>query len=338
MKISYDVKKFKKGAWREVVAHHERVGDHRSPASQLRDKSLWLAPKPIYVLRKIDEAKLERADAMVGSLVDGKKVKITTVPVMGVHFQLGHSNLWRDETGKPLPANQRPPLAALAKQALAAAIELYGEANIAGAVLHCDETAPHIQVYVTPFHEGKLNAKHFTDGRSAIRGHWRTIYESFKNAGFKDVELPAFGANLGGAPLDGLEGVAGLIRTAASPAKNEVLKYQLRKSKARHADLERLVRGKQKVIVRMQSEIDGLRTDLASAHAENRHLHVQLASYSERMMEMVRERVSDYEATIKSLRQELASLRSSITQQIQRGIDAVMGRKPDDGPSGPELG
>lgn len=337
MKITYDCMKFKKGQWRNVVAHHERLGEHLNPDSQLKNRAMWLAPKGRLTVVPIDHAKLEMANSQAGSKVAGKTIRKDAVVMIGVHVQLGHSELWRDADGHPLPVGQRPPLKELAQQAVEAVSAIYTRDNIAGAVLHLDETAPHLEIYVTPFHEGRINCKHFLDGPASLRAHWQTVYQSYKDAGF-DVEAPNSGAGLGGAPLDGLAGVAGVIRGVTSPVQNEVLKYQLRKSKARHGNLERLVMGKQKVIVRMQSEIDGLRTDLASAHAENRHLQVQLASYSERMMEMVRERVSDYEATIKSLRQELASLRSSITQQIQRGIDAVMGRKPDDGPSGPELG
>lgn len=333
MKISFDVAKFKKGMWLNVVKHHDRLGNHQSPDSQL-PKDKWLTARPMYTLRKTDWAKLKAADAQIGTKVDGVAVRRDAVAVVGLHFQLGHSSLWRDSNGKPLPSRQRPNLKKLAEQAVLEAERIYGKENIAGAVLHCDETAPHVEVYVTPIRDGRLNAKSFIDGPGALSQEHIKIFEGYKAAGF-DVEHPDTGAGLGGADLDGLEGVAGLIRAATSPAQNEVLKYQLRKSQKENLRLSQLVKGKQKVIVQMGKQITQLDRHLANSQSETAHLKLELASVHEKAMALVREKIADYESTVQSLRRELGQLRASIAHQIQRGIDAVIGRDRDSGPEGP---
>jgi hypothetical protein len=44
----------------------------------------------------------------------------------------------------------------------------FGKENVINAVLHLDETTPHIQAVVTPIHEGKFNAKHWLGGKAKL--------------------------------------------------------------------------------------------------------------------------------------------------------------------------
>lgn len=333
MKISYDVKKFKANQWRGVVAHHERVGAR--PDSQIRDKSLWLSGQGMHVLKPLDRAMLERANSMPGTQVGGKAVRKDAVVMLGVHLQLGHSELWRDEAGNPRPASQRPPLAKLAKHALAVAEQLYGAANVAGAVLHTDETAPHVEVYVVPMHQGRLNAKHFVGGPADLKAQWQRVYQSFKSAGF-DVTAPDTGAGLGGAPLDGLAGRAGLIRSATAVVKNGVLQHQLRRASTENAQLSRIVTAKQRLIIRQRKDIRELTRENQQLRSENAGLRLEVESASARAMDWAREKVASYEATIRQLRGELAQMQATITQRIREGVAALLGKESGgNGPSGP---
>lgn len=45
----------------------------------------------------------------------------------------------------------------------------YGPANVVSAVLHLDETTPHLAVMIVPLIDGKLNARAFVGGREACR-------------------------------------------------------------------------------------------------------------------------------------------------------------------------
>lgn len=260
MKITYDVMKFKKGQWLGIIKHHERLGEHLRPDSQL-EREHWMTPQPMYTVRKLNMAMLQRANSLPGQKIPGQRTtRKDAVVMLGVHLQLGHSDLWRDASGKPLPPDQRPPLKQLAAHALKVAEEIYGAENIAGAVLHCDETAPHVEVYVVPMHNGKLNAKHFIDGPAALSKQWNQVYNNYRKAGF-DVEAPDSGAGLGGAPLDGLAGKAGLLRTGSAIAENYILKRQLVRAQAEPERLTAIVKRHGKKLVALREENRELRVE-----------------------------------------------------------------------------
>lgn len=277
MKITYDVAKFHKSQWLNIVKHHERLEQHKRPSSQLA-KEYWLAAQPTITLRKLNMQMLQHADSLPGRKIPGQTTtRKNAVVMVGVHLQLGHSNLWRDADGKPLPPDERPPLKQLALQAVLAAEELYGKENIAGAVLHCDETAPHVEVYVVPMHKGRLNAKHFIDGPAALSKHWNQVYNNYRKAGF-DVEAPDSGAGLGGAPLDGLAGTAGLIRTGSAIAENFVLKRQLKYAQAEPARLTQLVKRHGKKLVALREENQALKSDNTVLKSERVGLIAQIST------------------------------------------------------------
>ena len=61
----------------------------------------------------------------------------------------------------------------------------FGEHNIKGAVLHLDETTPHLQLLIIPEHENKLNARYYTGGREKMRALWTEYAQAVKHLGLK---------------------------------------------------------------------------------------------------------------------------------------------------------
>ena len=327
MKITYDVQKYKKGQWRGVVAHHNRVGEHQRPDSQVR-KELWLTAEPMHVLRKTNYEMLEAADAMPGrTSANGVTTRKDAVVMIGVHFQLGHSDLWRSKDGQPLPSSKRPNLSGLAKQALKVAEDIYGKERVAGAVLHCDETAPHVEVYVVPLRDGKLNAKSFVDGPSTLSNQWQQVYEGYKQAGF-DVEKPDSGAGLGGAAHDGLEGNAGLLRTVSALAQVQVLKYQLKKAKEEPKKLTALVVKHREISAKAQLENLDLKSEVRRKTNENTLLSTRIhTAFTEGynsvvgMLNAANDNVKAALAKVKALEAQLEKV------QRERQADFDSGRK-----------
>jgi len=60
--------------------------------------------------------------------------------------------------------------------------EKFNEKNIVNAVLHLDESTPHIHAIIVPEFEGKLNARHFTGGKQKMRELQDGYYDALKPA------------------------------------------------------------------------------------------------------------------------------------------------------------
>lgn len=59
----------------------------------------------------------------------------------------------------------------------------FGRDNIKGAILHMDETTPHIQLLIIPEYQNKLNARHYTGGREKMRQLWTEYAGAVKQYG-----------------------------------------------------------------------------------------------------------------------------------------------------------
>lgn len=59
----------------------------------------------------------------------------------------------------------------------------FGEANIISEALHRDEKTPHIQVLITPVHDGKLRAAHWFDGKQKMEALHTSYAEALQAAG-----------------------------------------------------------------------------------------------------------------------------------------------------------
>ena len=66
----------------------------------------------------------------------------------------------------------------------------FGKENIVFAVLHRDETTPHIHVQIIPIVDGKLNASHFTGKMEKNRELNKSYFEAIKKYGFERRKKP----------------------------------------------------------------------------------------------------------------------------------------------------
>ena len=60
-----------------------------------------------------------------------------------------------------------------------------GRDNVKAAVMHRDETTPHISLLIVPEHEQKLNARYYTGGRQKMRELWTQYAQAVKRFGLK---------------------------------------------------------------------------------------------------------------------------------------------------------
>ena len=74
---------------------------------------------------------------------------------------------------------------AWAETSLQWAADKFGRENIKAAVLHRDETTPHVSLLVIPEHENKLNARYYTGGREKMRQLWTQYAAAVKKFGLK---------------------------------------------------------------------------------------------------------------------------------------------------------
>jgi len=58
----------------------------------------------------------------------------------------------------------------------------FNKKNVVNAVLHLDEATPHIHAIIVPEHNGKMNARHFTGGKSKMRKIQDEYFECLKPA------------------------------------------------------------------------------------------------------------------------------------------------------------
>lgn len=72
-----------------------------------------------------------------------------------------------------------------AETSLQWACNKFGTGNIKGAVLHLDETTPHIQLLIIPEHENRLNARYYTGGREKMRELWTQYAQAVKCYGLQ---------------------------------------------------------------------------------------------------------------------------------------------------------
>ena len=63
--------------------------------------------------------------------------------------------------------------------------DTFGADNVRAALLHMDETSPHLSLLIIPEHEGKLNAKYFTGTRAKMRGLWTSYAEAMRPFGLR---------------------------------------------------------------------------------------------------------------------------------------------------------
>ena len=161
MKFKLDIEKKNRSNIGRAKGHNCR--DHGTE-SQL-PKAAWLTPEGHHVVKSWRQDVLDKAQGLA-------KRKDAVIGIELV-FQVGNQTDWREPPtpdcpqGKPIPSDQA--LARLRKftRGVSQAIEAeFGAENIVGIDLHTDESTPHVHVIVTPIKDGKLQAKHWLDGKS----------------------------------------------------------------------------------------------------------------------------------------------------------------------------
>lgn len=138
--------------------------------SQLPEPA-WFTKNGHHTVSKWDAAKIERAKGLAK-----RKDAVLAIELV---IQVGAQEDWRE-----LPSNDHPhgkpragsgsKLKALMAGAKEAAIAEFGADNIVSIELHTDESTPHIHIVATPIKDGKLQAKHWLDGKercAALRSH-----------------------------------------------------------------------------------------------------------------------------------------------------------------------
>lgn len=170
MKFKFDIEKKNARNIGTVHGHNHRL---HATASQLPERA-WFNAKGTHTLvpwraEVLDQARklAKRKDAVFG---------------VEISIQVGNQVDWRDppdETcpeGKPKRGNtaKMNALLAGAREALKAEI---GADRIISAVLHMDESTPHVQVVFAPVLDGKLNAKHWVGGHARCAQFRERIYK-----------------------------------------------------------------------------------------------------------------------------------------------------------------
>lgn len=106
--------------------------------------------------------------------------------------------------------------------------EQYGAANVVNVHVHKDEETPHIHAVVVPIKDGKLNARHFVNGREKLSGMQDSFSEAVKDLGIErgvkgsraqHIDIKAFYGQLEAGKERGREMSAKMQEMAGRPPK-----------------------------------------------------------------------------------------------------------------------
>lgn len=171
MKFTLAFEKKNRGNIGQAEGHNARL---HATQSQLPEQA-WFTPKGHHTVAKWDAAKIEKAKGLAK-----RKDAVLAIELI---IQVGDQTDWRE-----LPSNEHPhgkpkagsaaKLKALMAGAKEAAIAEFGADNIVSIELHTDESTPHIHIVATPIKDGKLQAKHWLDGKNkcvALRSHLHEV-------------------------------------------------------------------------------------------------------------------------------------------------------------------
>ncbi len=123
-----------------------------------------------------------------------------------------------------------------AEASVASMAKFWGKDNIASAILHLDESTPHIHLYVVPLKNGKLNARHYIGGSrhalSKLQDHYASDMRRFglergvKGSKAKHTTVKSFYEALqNGAKLRAVKAEVVVDRNMLGLPKTEVRKF-----------------------------------------------------------------------------------------------------------------
>lgn len=159
-KFTFAVRKLGKADLARARGHNCRT---HPTASQLPQEA-WFSKAGHHTFVSWQETQAERARGLA-------KRKDAVVGIEMV-IQVGNQTDWREPPTKAKPFGEPRdslyPAADMGKAVYSWACAEFGKQNIVSLELHTDESTPHYQLVVTPERDGKLQAKHWLDGPSAV--------------------------------------------------------------------------------------------------------------------------------------------------------------------------
>ena len=263
MKFTLAFEKKNKGNIGQAEGHNARL---HATASQLPQPA-WFTKQGHHTVAKWDPAKIEKAKGLAK-----RKDAVLAIELV---IQVGDQTDWRE-----LPCNEHPhgkpkagagaKLKALMAGAKEAAIAEFGADNIVSIELHTDESSPHIHIVATPIKDGKLQAKHWLDGKDkcvALRSH---LHEAVT----KHIECEYTKGAPGGEPHDPSKAAGGA--RAPKPPKGLLG----RAVEALNALDE---------VKRLKQQVDMLRAEVSTLFNKLKRVHKEAAKAAERDAKKLRD-------------------------------------------------
>lgn len=223
-KFTFAVRKLGKADLARSRGHNCRT---HPTASQL-PREAWLSKAGHRTYVPWQEEQAERARGLA-------KRKDAVVAIEMV-IQVGNQTDWRESPTKSNPFGKPKgwlyPSTEMGKAVYDWAREEFGQQNLVSLELHTDESTPHYQLVVTPERDGKLQAKHWLDGPSAVAALRERCHKAVRRVCDCDYERGAPGGEphdpsqaAGQRPAPGL--ISGLLALKKLESENKTLKKRV---------------------------------------------------------------------------------------------------------------
>jgi hypothetical protein len=266
LKFVFNVEKLKSHQIHLVKGHNRREG--HNCASQLENKAAWFTKEGLHTFTPWNSERLANAHKLAK--------RKDAVEAISIVIQVGNQADWREAANKACPegkpkASRPVDLNALAKSSRDWAEAEFGKENVVSIEAHTDESTPHLHIIVTPIKNGKLQAKHWLDGPSALASLRSRAHAAIS------LEVPCEyeKGRDGGAPHDPGK-AAGKVRSPNPQAKSEKTTGLLaRLTGAGEVENERLTKENE----RLQAE----NLDLAKQLQYNGRRRVAVSDLQERL-------------------------------------------------------
>jgi hypothetical protein len=268
MKFSLSIEKKNAANIGQVRGHNHREHPTRS---QLPERA-WFNAKGSHTIVEWRDQVLDQAK--------GLAKRKDAVLAVELSIQVGNQTDWReapDEAcpeGRPKGGNTAKMNALMAgvREAIKAEIGAY---RVVSAVLHMDESTPHVQVVFVPVIEGKLNAKHWVGGAAKCAQLRERIHRHV------NAQLPCEytkGAP-GGAPHDSMKAAG----KPDAPGALTKLKNKVQELEQKVQLLFSQLKGEQKKRAKLQAEYDEFTEKVAKRDQAQRAKIVTLQAEIEQL-------------------------------------------------------
>lgn len=170
MKFKMDIEKHSSIAAGRIHGHNTRA----HPTESQLPRAAWYDPEGRIEVARFRPEQIDAARSLAK-----RKDAVIAIEIV---VQIGNQGDWRDMPTLDHPHGRpRPGMKGLMKDMALAALDAarreFGEENVVGADLHLDESTPHVHIVITPIHEGRLQAKHWLDGKATCAKLRRRIHE-----------------------------------------------------------------------------------------------------------------------------------------------------------------